>query len=607
MSNAKPSRLNILFLIVSTIQSAFFYAFMEWIFFVTKPSALSLLSTFEKLRVLFVTGGVIALVSLILLGLLLLPALLSKDDRQRRLAFLACLAPAFVTAITALILFDNFTYTVFQFGVTTATDYWRIPYLIGFLIFLAWTTRGIHVRAYKRKKPASILTFSLLAVSLAAIGSVALSRGNSVAEYDSESVSTQNLPNILIIGGDGLSSIYLSAYGYDKETTPFLEQLAAESLVAENAFVNASSTTASTTSMLTGRYPMDMQVFRYPDTLSGEDSFKHLPGLFKSMGYQTVEIGAPSYVDAGKLNLLDGFDVVNNRSLNQPAADMVRKLLGNSPSTQFITTVFGRAEERLLHIFFIREMNNPFKEVNDPKSRMTDEQRVQQIRDLLDQREQPLFIFAHFMDTHGPHFTSSQSVFSTGDSEEEWDKDRYLDAILSFDGSVQKIYQYLQETDQLENTILVVYTDHGFMYSVGHRIPIIIRFPEQEHAGTRTNNLQVIDVSATLLDYLGMQQPDWMSGESFLESEAPSHREIISIIAGSPKKIKPPFYQIKSVTVTICQRYIELNVQENKLIIKDVAGHTAPCEAQTLPLEEEIRAEIITYLERYGYDVSSLK
>lgn len=606
MPLTKPPRLNIPTLIVSAILGAFFYAFMEWIFFVTKPSALSLLSWFEKIRILFVTGGVIALASLILLGLLLLPALLTKDETQRRLVYLACLAPAFVASVNALILLDNFTYTVFKFGIATATGNWRIPYFVGFLLFLAWMTHRTHLRAYARRKPASAPTFGLLAVSLIAIASVALSRTDKSAST-ADSASAKNYPNIIILGGDGLSATYLSAYGYAKETTPFLEQLAAESLVAENAFVNASSTTASTASMLTGRYPMDMQVFRYPDTLSGEDSFMHLPAILKTHGYQTVEIGAPSYVDAAKLNMLDGFDVINNRASNRSAEKLVQTILGNSPSTQFITTMLGRAEERLLHIFFVRKMSNPLKEVNDPKSRMTDEQRVQQIEDLLESADRPLFIFAHFMDTHGPHFSSSQHVFSTGDSGEEWDKEQYEDAILSFDGNVEKIYRHLEATGQLENTILVVYTDHGFKYAVNTRVPTLIRFPEQARMGARSNNLQVIDVPVTLLDYLDIEPPQWMSGLSFLNFESPALREIVSIVAGSPKKIAPPFFQIKSVTITVCNKWYSLNVQENKFTHGAVAGHTAPCEPQSLPLEEEIRAEIIAYLERYGYDVSSLR
>jgi glucan phosphoethanolaminetransferase (alkaline phosphatase superfamily) len=607
MSVAKPTRLNLPALFVAATANAFFYAFIEWIFFVTKPSALSLLSPFEKARIYFVTGGVIALATLLACLPLLLPALLTKDKTQKRLATLACLPPAFVASVNALIITDNFTYTVFKFGVTTAEDYWRIPYTVGFLLFFLWTTRQIHRRLFKRRTPAPSLTFSGLALTIGLVLALTSPRADNVAAANEVSAAAQKYPNILIIGGDGLSATYLSVYGNPKETTPFLEKLSTESLFAENAFVNSSSTTASTTSMLTGRYPTDVQVFRYPDALSGDDSFMHLPGILKAYGYHTVEVGVTHYVDAGKLNLLDGFDIVNGRSLNQPIATALRKILGNTPSTQFMATILSRAEERLLHIFFVRSMSNAIKEVEDPTARDTDELRVEQINALFDQADRPLFIFAHFMDTHGPKFSYDQQVFSRDDAKRDWDVNHYQDAILTFDGNLESLYNHLEETGKLENTIIVVYTDHGFMYTVHNRIPIIIRFPEQAHTGTRSNNLQVIDVPATLLDYLGIQQPDWMSGASFLDGEAPAQREIISIVAGSPKKIQPPFFQIKSVVFTVCQKYYSFNVQENTFTSKLVTGHTAPCDPASLPLEEEIRAKILAYLEAHGYDVSGLQ
>jgi arylsulfatase A-like enzyme len=211
------------------------------------------------------------------------------------------------------------------------------------------------------------------------------------------------------------------------------------------------------------------------------------------------------------------------------------------------------------------------------------------------------------MDTHGPHFSSSRQVFSTEANEaEEWDKARYEDAILSFDGSVEKIYKHLEEHGQLDNTILVIYTDHGFKYTVWNRIPIIIHFPNDAHAGTREHNIQVIDVPATLLDYLDIPQPEWMTGLSFLNDEPPVDRQIVSITAGSPSKIKPPFYQIKIVQVLVCQKWYTLNVQENKWDTGNVSGHTAKCSLDLLPPEEDMRQKILDYLEKYGYDVSSL-
>jgi len=606
MSVTKPTRLNLPALLIAITGNAFFYALMEWIFFVTKPSALSLLSPFEKGRIYFVTGGVITLTTLLFTLPFLVIALLAKDKAQQRLAWLVCIPVAFLASINALIIVDNFTYTVFKFGVATSDNYWRIPYTVGFLLFFIWTSRQTHRRLFKRRFAASSLTLSGVALTISLVLALTSPRTDNALAADSASASAQSYPNILIIGGDGLSATYLSAYGSPKETTPFLEKMAAESLFAENAFVNVSSTTASTTSMLTGRYPTDVQVFRYPDVLSGDDSFKHLPGILKAYGYHTVEVGAAHYVDAAKLNLLDGFDIVNGRSVSQPIADTLRKVLGNTPSTQFMATMLGRAEERLLHIFYIQSMSNAIKEVEDPNARDTDEQRVEQINQLFDQADRPLFIFAHFMDTHGPQFSYSEQVFSKDDSTRDWDVYHYQDAILTFDGNLEKIYNHLEETGKLENTIVVIYTDHGFMYTVHNRIPLIIRFPEQAHAGTRTSNLQVIDVPATLLDYLDISQPEWMSGDSFLTEETPAMREIISIVAGSPKKIKPPFFQIKSVVFTVCQKSYSFNVQENTFTSKLVTGHTAPCDPASLPTEEDIRARMIAYLEEHGYDVSTL-
>ncbi len=606
----KPPDHNWRTLIILTIYSAYFYAFMEWLFFVTKPSSLSTLTLFDNIKILLITSGIVALLLLAILFILSSPALLIKNETWRpRLRYLSFLAPALMLAVTALLLLDNFTYTVFKFGIISTEGAWRALYAVGFAIFIGWMMRQIRRSVQKRRTPASFLSVGLLIVSIAFILSVTFSNSTNLSGLNTDSSKpSAERPNIIILGGDGLSANYLSVYGFDKDTTPFLKEMAKTSLVAENAFPNASSTTASTTTMLTGREPATIKVYRYPDVLEGNASFEHLPGILKRQGYTTVEVGTPYYVDAQKLNLLDGFDIVNNESLDQPVLNMLRNILGNTPSTYFILTIKERASERLLHIFFIKEMQDPLKEVNNPNARMTDEQRVDQILAALDQADDPVFIFAHLMDTHGPHFSSSKQVFSTeADEDEEWDKARYEDSILSFDGSVARIYNHLAKTGQLANTILVIYTDHGFKYVVNQRIPIIIHFPNGAHAGTRKNNLQVIDVPATLLEYLDIPQPAWMTGASFLNVEPAIDRQIVSITAGSPSKIKPPFYQIKIVQVLVCQKWYTLNVQENKWTTGSVNGHTSKCSQDLLPPEDEIRQTILEYLEQYEYDISSLQ
>jgi len=610
MNSTSPKQKNINWraLIVITIFSADLYTFMEWLFFVTKSSSLSVLTWLDKIRVLFVTGGMIVLAFLMCLALLSLPALLIKDPVWRpRLLYLACLAPAFVLALTVLILFDNFTYTVFKFGIINTAGLWRGLYAVGFLLIIWIMIRSIRDRVHKRRKPAALSAFGLLAVSMAAILSVAFTRGDGLGLNSNSSKASTNRPNIVILAGDGLNAQYLSLYGYGHDTTPFIKELAKTSLLAENAFTNASGTTASTTSLLTGKEPAVVKVYRYPDVLTGNDSFEHLPGILKREGYKTVEIGTAFYMDARELNLLDGFDTVNNQSQDQPLFNSIRSVLGGSPSAYFIWNVYSRASERLLHIFFLQQMQNPLKEVYNPDERMPDQGRVDEIIDLLDRAGRPVFVFAYFLDTHGPNFLSNKQAFANSGPDEEWDQGQYEEAILSFDRSVQQIYNHLVETGELDNTILVVSTDHGYKYTTFNRIPMLIHFPGNAHAGTRTNNIQMIDLTATLLDYLGIPQPAWMTGTSFLNDEMLIGRQIISITAGSPKKIKPPFYQIKSVQVQVCQKTYTLNVQDNTWTTSTPRGYVSPCDKNRLPPDDQIRQAIIDYLQNHGYDISSLK
>jgi arylsulfatase A-like enzyme len=594
-----------------TVLSAYLYASMEWLFFATKPSSLSLLSLFDKVNVLFSTAGTVALASIVFLIILSLPALLIENsDWQSRLLTLGTIVPALLISITALIMLDNFTYTVFKFGIVSSRGFWRGLYTLGFLVFLWWIFRSAKQARWARQKLVYYVSLSLLTVSMIGILTTRLASHPSLGPFNIPSLNSSAVrrPNIIILGSDGLSANYLTAYGSKLKTTPFLSELAQTSLVVENAFPNAGGTTASTTSALTGKVPLMDKVYRYPDILSGQDSFEHLPGLLRQRGYKTVEIGTPYYVDARRLNLLEGFDIVNNQSLSQPALDTLIALLGNSPSTYFIQTISARASERLLHIFFIKQMQNPIVEVNDPVSRVSDEERVNEIIDQLDHADQPVFIFAHLMDTHGPEFAFQKHIFSSGSSADTpWDESRYEDAIYSFDGHLKKIYEHLAETGQLNHTVLVVYTDHGFEYATHERIPIIIHFPENANVGTRQNNIQIIDIPATLLDYLGLPIPAWMDGTSFLRGETPADREIFTTTAGSPSEIAPPFYQINTVQVIVCQKWYTLNLRKNTFESGIITGHTAKCDAGLLPSDVEVHQRILEYLEKSGYDVSALQ
>ena len=594
-----------------TIFSAYFYAFIEWLFFVTKPSALSILAPLDAGLVLFITGGFFALLLVAVFLIACIPYwLVNNLTWKPRLLAAVNIVPALMLTITSLIMFDNFTYTVFKFGIVSTDNWLRGFYTMG-LVSVLWGFYRFsrQVTSKKVTKYASTLALSLLTISTITIMYTNITDKSSLTNFSAGSLSPMaTRPNIIILGSDGLTAAYLSAYGYGEETTPFLKTIMDVSLVTENAFPNASSTTGSTTSALTGKEPAVTKVYRYPDVLSGLDSLQHMPGILKQFGYKTVEIGTPYYVDAEKINMLNSFDIINKQPVNLKFQNAFISLLGNTPSANFFSTLVDRVEERLRHIFFIEDMKDAVLEVNNPKIGMTDEERVDQIISLLDGSQQPLFIFAHLMDTHGPHFGTNIHRFSTGtDLDAEWNKELYKDAILTFDSYIYRIYTYLEDTDQLDNTILLIYTDHGYKYAVNHRIPLVIHFPENQYAKRIKNNVQILDIPVTLLDYLGISKPTWMTGISLLEKEPPADREIISIVGGSPRKVAPPFYQIKTIQFIVCHKFYQLNVQENSWYSGNLVGHTERCESDQIPSDEEIRQLMVEYLRNFGYDVSSIE
>jgi len=247
-----------------------------------------------------------------------------------------------------------------------------------------------------------------------------------------------------------------------------------------------------------------VDVMRYPDILEGEDAYNHLPGILKQYGYTTIEVGVPKWVDARAVNLLNGFDSVNGQPLDQPLLNTLRRYLGDSQVPYFLWTIAQRASARIQHIFFIQEMENPIEAVMDSKARMSAQERVDMLLSNLDQSNQPVYMIAHFMDTHGPEFSFQNQVYSKGDMKDNpWNVDFYDDAITGFDGYVEQIYNHLEERDMLDNTILIIYSDHGLKYVTNVQIPLIMHFPKGEFAEVLNHNSANVDIPATLLEFSG--------------------------------------------------------------------------------------------------------
>lgn len=613
-------------LLLLTFFANYFYVFMEWLFFVTKPSFMDVMPPLKKLDLLFSSGSIIFLIWLPVL--LLLWALSNLPWLSRKwylFLYAAGLIPALVFSITTMLLIDNFTYTVLGFGIVSSQGFFRLVYILLYLFVLILWYRWVVI--WLQSRGAQIANRMPIIVSILAVGMLfgsglmnipKLLDTNTIAS-DGSSWSSARRPNILIIGSDGLDADHTSLYGYERDTTPNLRHLADESLVAENAFVNSGNTSGSIISIFNSKLPTRTRLMFPPDILRGSDAYQHLPGILRGMGYRGIEISVSHYIDAYTLNLRDGFDIVNDRSMDQAGFQFFGSASAFQETGYFLSVLSERVSDRLMHISFIREMSNPYQEVTGEQLPWRDRSRVRKLIRYLNDAKQPLFIHMHLMGTHGNRFPINKQVFSAGQVQERpWMTDFYDDAILEFDKIVDEIVSELSKLGILEETILIIYSDHGQHYLTDRSVPLLIRFPNGDHAGRVRNNVQNLDIAPTLLDYLGQPVPGWMEGQSLLSGELDPLRPIYS--AGifrvsadeqgyyfiDESRSLAPFYQFGSLQVIICQYWYRLDLKKYTWEQGEIEEHTAPCPESSLPAPVSVQRMMVERLARDGFDTADL-
>jgi arylsulfatase A-like enzyme len=601
---------------------------MEWLFFVTKPSFMDAMPVGKKLEVFLLTGFVLVL--FILPGLFLLRVLAwipGPWKKWRVFLLLGGVPAALFLSATSLLMVDNFTYTLFKVGIVSTRGVARAGYaLLAILLVVLWYRQvlsGPGSRPVVWRQVQAWLVIVLMVASLG-IGMMRVRSGTHSTDRNDALLTRQ--PNILLLGGEGVVAKRMSLYGYQRDTTPRLRQLSATSLWSENHFTNASHTTGSVFSILTGKYPAQTRLLFSPNILHGEDAYQHLPGILQRAGYATVEITFPYYIDAYDVNMQDGFDEVNGRSIGQGELFHLARDYHFEDVGYFLPQLSDRVFDRVLHISFVREMEDPYGQVIqavDPNTipQMSDEARIGKVIHLLRTSDRPVFVHTHLMGTHGGMFYPRRQVFSAGeDQDQEWMADYYDDAVLDFDAYVGEVVDALERNHLLDQTILVVYSDHADRWRNDDRIPLLIRFPNGEFAGRLRSNTQNLDIAPTLLDYLGMQQPAWMHGQSLLPGDPDRLRAIVSAdVVGvdcrppdwwcviDPALEQPPFYQFGSIQVVVCQKMYTLDLYHDLWREEGVDGQTAPCKAGDLPDREHVRQIILDHLSANGFDVSSLK
>ncbi len=610
--------------------SSFAYVFLEWLFVVTKPSFLTNASWLVKFEILFFVIACLISFSLILVFCFYLFGKKFQSKKNKKIVFtIASFVPSIVLTSLSLLLFDNFTYTMFQFGIVSSVGILRAIYALGFVfVFVLFTwkmnswAKSIGSGLIKNAPSTRIYLVSIALIVLSLVVPLIhqTNKANILSGYITEKSNGQ-LPNIFLITADGLNADHMSIYGYDRSTTPFLDGWKNQSLMIENAFTNSAKTTGSIVSILNGKVASDTRVLYPPDILTNEDSYEHLPGILKSLGYYTIQYGQSYYADAYAQNMLKGFDEVFESSVEKSnVLEFLNSILPEDIA-YFVYDLFNRLADRLSHVFYIKEMDNVYFQVTGTTASFEDFPKIHHLFELIKNLQQPLFVHLHWMGTHGEYFSPKEQVFSAGTeikAQEPWNDDFYDDMILEFDGTIQGIVDILEDNNLAANTILVIASDHGQKWVANERLPLIFHFPEGEFAAHVSVNSQNIDIAPTLLDYLGISIPDWMDGISLLAKNI-SHRLIFSIDVNpsltedekrkylTAESFNPPFYQFGKISMIDCDRFYELQLDGGfNLVSSTIENYETQCDYQVTSDREAIRL-MIEHLAQNKFETSTLE
>jgi hypothetical protein len=137
----------------------------------------------------------------------------------------------------------------------------------------------------------------------------------------------------------------------------------------------------------------------------------------------------------------------------------------------------------------------------------------------------------------------------------------YLGLATEVDHHIGRVLQFLHDTNQYENTLIVLTADHGEMlgdhhawgkmsyHAAAHAVPLIIRDPDhpQQFGSLVTDPTESVDVMPTILQTVGIIPPDTVDGRSlrgFLEYGAQDNwREHIFCELDYGNPIKPSVFQ----------------------------------------------------------------
>jgi arylsulfatase A-like enzyme len=325
---------------------------------------------------------------------------------------------------------------------------------------------------------------------------------------------------------DTVRKDHLTPYGYDRPTTPGLDEFAQQARVYDNAVAQAPWTLPSHASMFTGLYPSDHRATQEDPYLPEEVGT--LAQSVSDAGYATACYSSNAWITP-YTRLTAGFDSQDNFFEVMPG-DFLSGTLANLWQKVNDSPRLKKVANRLV------ELGNDVHEYladgegADSKTPKVIDQTIE----FMDANEE-FFAFVNLMDAHLPVFPpegyreefapgvdptevcQNSKEYNSGArdiSEQEFDDIRGLyDAeIRHIDAQLTRLFEWMKQHGKWEDTTVVVCADHGELHGehglYGHEfciydplvnVPLLVKDPGLE-PGREERTVELLDLYHTVLD-----------------------------------------------------------------------------------------------------------
>lgn len=380
-------------------------------------------------------------------------------------------------------------------------------------------------------------------------------------------------PNILFIGIDDLRP-ELGCYGSKIAVTPNLDAFAKQGLLFENAYCQQAICGPSRASLLTGTRPETSGIYHnYVKIRDLNPTIVTLPQHFKNNDYEAVYCGKIFHhgdkddeLSWSRKAATDSEEMINIPRPKKFALAENQKI--NKETLKAMLAKYGKVARLGL------AMGPSYESADVPDNFYKDgyntELAISTMKEMAKNGDKPFFLGLGFNKPHlnwiapkrywdlynrddipmasevnppqngaemGLHASfelrTRSDIPKSGPIEEELArtlKHAYLACVSYVDAQVGKMIQSLEDAGLRENTIIIIWSDHGFHlgdmgiwgkasnYEIATRVPLMIWTPDmhKNSQGKKTNALvELIDMYPTLCDLAGLPIPEHLEGYSF--------------------------------------------------------------------------------------------